>query len=597
MHNKIFNKYSKIIIISFGFSALLTSNYYFDWYNNFSRSATFIQAFLDILILFVANFISIFLLLIFLNLIKKFKKLSFKYLYCILLSFFFVILLKTIFDIFGIISFKDTIFLFLSNILIFDIGYNAKKFIAFLSPYFLFFFIFLIFFKKKSQIIRFLLISGNIFLIIFLYREIDYNFFNKEENKTTVRFNYEIKDKIKSKNKFDKKVVWIILDAFDPEYVDKYHKNLMPNYQNLLASSFSHKKNYAPARYTIDSMPSILMGIPSGGFTIINNKYYLNVKDSIERHRFNFENTIFGRLNSIGIKSSVFSSVLEYCKSYLISNKFRNCQDTLTKKSHVFNNTHRTDNISFSEINKGIKIRYNFIDHYHRINRYLNKFTFFTELKKRFNHFFDLNEIKKTAHKDTSNINNLRSDENEFWIKEFKESKNVKYNSNDLDGRGSLFYDEIKDEINNNSNLIFIHSMLPHPRTKSSIHCAKYFNKPLSENVQDEYKMNLQCTDMIIENILKIMNDYQKKDDNLMLILTSDHHFRERPDSDKKEYPSLLLIKMFNDPNKVNSFKKSSSIYIQELIYKYFTNEIKNHNEINEFFKDKKFYTPFYSHY
>ena len=52
MHNKMFNKYSKIIIISFGFSALLTSNYYFDWYNNFSRSATFIQAFLDILILF-----------------------------------------------------------------------------------------------------------------------------------------------------------------------------------------------------------------------------------------------------------------------------------------------------------------------------------------------------------------------------------------------------------------------------------------------------------------------------------------------------------------------------------------------------------------
>ena len=88
MHNKIFNKYSKIIIISFGFSALLTSNYYFDWYNNFSRSATFIQAFLDILILFVANFISISLLLIFLNLVKKFVPLSFKYLYCILLSFF-----------------------------------------------------------------------------------------------------------------------------------------------------------------------------------------------------------------------------------------------------------------------------------------------------------------------------------------------------------------------------------------------------------------------------------------------------------------------------------------------------------------------------
>ena len=194
MHNKMFNKYSKIIIISFGFSALLTSNYYFDWYNNFSRSATFIQAFLDILILFVANFISIFLLLIFLNLVKEFVPLSFKYLYCILLSFFFVILLKTIFDIFGIISFKNTIFLFLSNILIFDIGYSAKKFIAFFSPYFLFFFIFLIFFKKKSQIIRFLLISGNIFLIIFLYREIDYNFFNKEENKITVRFNYEIKD-------------------------------------------------------------------------------------------------------------------------------------------------------------------------------------------------------------------------------------------------------------------------------------------------------------------------------------------------------------------------------------------------------------------
>lgn len=599
MFNKIKNNYLNIILTSLGFSALLASNYYFDWYRKFSRTATFIEAFLDVLSLFFVHFVVIFFILFLLKFIKKFSPLTCRFFYCILLSFLSVIFLKTIFDIFGIITFKKILFIIFFNILTFDISYHFKNVISIFFPYFLFFYIFLFFFKDTKNIKRFFFISGNIFLLVFLYREVDYNFLNKEKNKITIRFNYEIKNKrdIELKNTSNKKVIWLLLDSFDPGYVEKYHKDLMPNYNELLSNSFSHKNNYSPARYTINSIPSILMGIPSGGFSIINNKYYLNTKNTFKKHRFIYENTIFGKLDFLDIKSSLFSSVLEYCKSYLTPNNFQNCQDTLTKKTHVFNNTHKMNKVSFSEINKGIMMKYNFIDHYRKINEYLDQYIFIIKLKNIFNNIFGINKIDRKVQKRQPKIKNLSSKEIDFWIKEFNELENIHLNSNDLDGRGSIFYDEIKKELNSNTNLIFIHSMLPHPRTKSSIYCAKYLNQHVPDDVNDEYKLNLICTDLIIKNILKIMSDYKKNYENLMLILSSDHHFRERKDSKENEYPSLLIVKIFNDSKATNSLKKSSSIYIQELIYKYFINHIHSHQDIKEFFKNKEFHVPFYSHH
>ena len=40
----------------------------------------------------------------------------------------------------------------------------------------------------------------------------------------------------------------------------------------------------------------------------------------------NYENTIFGRLNKIGLSSSIFSSSLPYCSAYLSSLKYIECK-------------------------------------------------------------------------------------------------------------------------------------------------------------------------------------------------------------------------------------------------------------------------------
>ena len=85
------------IILSIGFSALLTSHYYFEYYNIFSRSTTFIDSILDVIILFFVNYLVILFLFFLLKFIKKFSALTFRIFYSIFLSFFCVIILKTIF--------------------------------------------------------------------------------------------------------------------------------------------------------------------------------------------------------------------------------------------------------------------------------------------------------------------------------------------------------------------------------------------------------------------------------------------------------------------------------------------------------------------
>ena len=53
---------------------------------------------------------------------------------------------------------------------------------------------------------------------------------------------------------------------------------------------------------------------------------------------FKFENTIFESLNKKGLSVSLISSVLEYCTSYLRSNKWNVCKDNISenKKINIF---------------------------------------------------------------------------------------------------------------------------------------------------------------------------------------------------------------------------------------------------------------------
>ena len=90
--------------------------------------------------------------------------------------------------------------------------------------------------------------------------------------------------------------------------------------------------------------------------------------------------------------------------------------------------------------------------------------------------------------------------------------------------------------------------------------------------------MMLNYTDLIIKGINKLIDEYNNKD--IMLIVSSDHWYRKLSDDIK---PSLFILKIFKDDNKIVNNKKIMNIFIPNLILKYLNNEIKNHSEINNY--------------
>ena len=70
-----------------------------------------------------------------------------------------------------------------------------------------------------------------------------------------------------------------------------------------------------------------------------------------------------------------------------------------------------------------------------------------------------------------------------------------------------------------------------------------------------------------------------------MLILSSDHWRRSRS---PEAQPSLLLIKIKSDNNKIEIFKQNSNIYIYDIINKYLSKKINFHKDIKAIFDQSK---------
>ena len=90
----------------------------------------------------------------------------------------------------------------------------------------------------------------------------------------------------------------------------------------------------------------------------------------------------------------------------------------------------------------------------------------------------------------------------------------------------------------------------------------------------------------MINKIIKKINESQNKD--ILLILSSDHW--RRSTSPEKSKPSLLLMKIKTDNNKIDFFKYNSNIHIYDVVKKYLSGEIRFHKDIQFIFdKAKKF--------
>ena len=170
-----------------------------------------------------------------------------------------------------------------------------------------------------------------LFFSFFIYREI-LNTVDFQNNKIDESKNEKI---ILDEINTNKKVVWVLFDGFDPQIYEKYKFDLqLKNLQEFESKSVFVPKTFSPASKTIDSVPSLLMGKETMGHLIKNKNYYL-ITQNDEKILFSYQNTIFGNLSKNNLNSSILSSVIQYCSSYIKSEKFFFAKNQILKKKKL----------------------------------------------------------------------------------------------------------------------------------------------------------------------------------------------------------------------------------------------------------------------
>jgi len=546
-----------------GLSIILTSNFYFQNFTNF-EPIHFKIKFLELGILFIFSYIFFYLTRLIFNFLKIFKSQRIQKIQKILTHIFFAWMLVQLLQTFFYLSNVNSLSLFLSN----NIDMIIKIEIVLLKKIFIFSLTYLISFilvflcrDYLEKLLKLFISSSIIFIIIILYRETQINFSFNEKNITKdINYNYENKDYKKEINK-DKKVIWIILDEFDPQIAFPKSGFFLDNIEQLKNKSYFHKNIYAPARQTNMSLPSMMTGVKISDLEIINKKFYLkNIKNELTH--FNYKNTIFHRLEKIGLKSNVYSSVLDYCSTFLPGINSDRCKEKPKDQISIKKLLSRP----FTENFKGV--------------------LFVFSLSKKLNFIQGSLAIKEIMFYDQYNLDQLNEIDLEVQSIKKINTKNFKPQINDLDGRNSVFFSDIKKSLNDDSNLNFFHLYVPHLP-------SEYSEKILGvepKSFLSKYHLNLKLTDIMIGQLTNLLADQANND--VMLIISSDHWFRQRNSNFNIFYPSLLLIKILNDDSKVESAKENSLIHLHEIIYKYFVNNIRNHKDINNFFINKPHIKP-----
>ena len=493
-------------IFLLSFSLIITENYFFLWNKRFFVHPSYL--FFNSLFLFIFSYIFFFVII---NLTNKFIKESeiIKLILTILFSFIIVKLIEILLFYSNVITLS---FIF-ENFFSYFISINIIiLFLKKLTPYLLVFILLFYFLKNKIVIIqKFLFSFSLIFLIIMIY------------SLSQRYLNYQKVDLKPLNNISKKKVVWIILDEFDPSiaFSDKIE---LVNFNLLKEKSITLKNTYSPSSHTLESIPSIFMSRDVKEIRYSNNKVYL--RDNLENKEveLNYKNTFLSTLNKNNLNFKLYSEVLPYC---FILELERNCEVKKNKLKNYFNGIIS----SYTPLSYLIKIK--------------NKFQNFKKLK--------LSEIQ--------NFNKSYKIDKNFLL-----SKKLNFN-----------IEKFENELLSDTNFIFLHLFLPKENVDASNYVKKFY-KTNFDTDYNNYLMMLNYTDLIIKGINELVNKYDDKE--IMLIISSDHWYRKLS---KEVKPSLFISKIFSDDNKVKNEKKIMNIFIPKLIMKYLNNEIKNHSEINEY--------------
>ena len=142
-----------------------------------------------------------------------------------------------------------------------------------------------------------------------------------------------------------------------------------------------------------------------------------------------------------------------------------------------------------------------------------------------------------------------------------------------------FMYENSENFINIKSDLIFIHYPYPHLplKTKGIIK-----NEMNNSNLSD-YEKNLFLIDLTLKKIQSSLNKYE----NSLLIVTSDHWFKEGHTEDKA-HPSVFFSKIIGDNFYIEDLEAKNLSSIKKLITNYLNDEIKSNNDIRSFFIKEK---------
>ena len=541
------------VINIFGISLLLLTSFYFFKFSVFAVPDIFFILY---------ELVKILGLLLILNLgftftqSNKFKD-YFLFLFLIFVSIFF---LKLLFNMSGNISLHFFLKKIYSLIFAFKIDGTIPLFVkilSYLTPFIIISLILLLLKKKLIKVKKFFVIFGFVISLVVVWDLI--KIFDKQK---IIDQNLPKYEKIINQN--NKKVLWLLFDGLDPEYINfsVNDKKLFSNLNYLKNNGVFHENMFPPSNWTLYSMPSQLMGI--------------NIKNMIPKHDtlifenldnkfipFNFENSIFGDVKNLGYDVSLISSVLEYCSAYLLSQKWNTCQDI---------NSLNKSNIIFYESTK-----------------------FYFSILYKFRNF--LNELKIINLKPKNSLINNTLNKNLIKINiNDLDFDNLSFDNNfSLDHTNFINLDKILKELLDTS-FMYVHIYNPHLFNNSE----NFIKNNLMIDIQDidTYVLKYFYIDLFIKKLL--LETKKNKLDDLLLIVSSDHWNRDKDISkkeknDKGEYigNSYFSAKFLNDNSRYILNRPSNSIVIKDLIENFYKNKISNNEDVYNFISsnNKKIHT------
>ena len=131
------------------------------------------------------------------------------------------------------------------------------------------------------------------------------------------------------------------------------------------------------------------------------------------------------------------------------------------------------------------------------------------------------------------------------------------------------------------TNLLFLHFYIPHLHHENQF---LFDTLKIDKVVRQNYLLRYLYVDFFIKELINEIKKNNQED--VLLIITSDHWWREKPESkNNKEYigNSFFLVKNLNDKSGYSINKKSTNIIVPDLIKKFFDNRLNSNKEFFDY--------------